>query len=74
MPSGVMERADCEVPEGGHGPRPGAGADGGAVFAVKGVADPVQGFDGPLAADEAGDGLRAGAGGVQAGDAERGHI
>jgi hypothetical protein len=32
----------------------------------------VQGLDGPLAADEPGDGPGAGAGGVQAGDAERG--
>jgi hypothetical protein len=57
VPSGQVEGADGEVSEGGHGPRPGAGADGGVVFAVKGVAQPVQGLDRPLAADEFGDGL-----------------
>jgi hypothetical protein len=34
----------------------------------------VQGLDGPLAADESGDGLGAGAGGVKAGDAEGGEV
>ena len=41
------------------------------VFAVEGVAEPVHELDRLLAADEAGDGREAGAGGVQAGDAER---
>ena len=37
-------------------PVPGAGADGEIVFAVEGVAEPVQGLDRLVAADEAGDG------------------
>src|SRR5258708_38789236 len=44
VPSGQVQGADGEVSEGGHGPRPGAGADGGVVFAVEGVADVVQGL------------------------------
>jgi hypothetical protein len=70
--------ARCKAPTArflrGHGSWPGAGANGGVVFAVEGVAEPVQGPDRPLAADQGGDGLRAGAGGVQAGDAEGGDV
>ena len=36
--------------------------------------EPVQRLDGPLAADEPGQAGRAGAGGGQAGDAERGDV
>jgi hypothetical protein len=71
---GQVQGSDGEVAEGGHGPWAGAGADGGVVVAVEGVAEPVQGLDGPLAADQGGDGLRAGAGGVEAGDAERSDV
>src|SRR5258707_8730503 len=39
VPSGQVQGADGEVSEGGHGPRPGAGADGGVVFAVERAAD-----------------------------------
>ena len=44
--------SSSENPERGHGPWPGAGADLGLVLAVEGVADLVQGPDGPLPADE----------------------
>ena len=49
VPPGQAQGSDGEVPEGGHGSWPGAGADGGVAFAVEGVA-PVQGLDRPLAA------------------------
>ena len=52
---------------------PGAGADGGVVFAVEGAAEPVQGLDRPLATDQGRrwpEGLARVA--SQAGDAERG--
>src|SRR5258708_38223231 len=75
MTSGQVEGSDGEVAEGGHGPWPGAGADLGMVFAVEGVAHPVDlVLDGPVAADNAGDRLGAGAGGVEAGDAEGGDV
>lgn len=62
MPSRQAQGSDGKVSEGGHGPGPGAGADGGAVFAVQGVV--VQGLDRPLATDQGGDGFGGGAGGV----------
>lgn len=37
-----------------RGAVPGAGADAGGAFAVDDVADVVQGFDAPVAADECG--------------------
>ncbi len=54
MPPGQVEGSDGEVPERGHGPRPGAGADLGLIFTIEGVAQPVQGLDRPLPADEPG--------------------
>ena len=36
--SGQVQGSDGELPQGGHGPRPGAGADGEVVFAVYFVA------------------------------------
>ena len=69
---GHAECADGEVSQRGHGPWPGAGPDLGLVFLVEGVADPVQGLDGPLLADVAGQGGGACLFRFRAGDAERG--
>src|SRR5258708_27755420 len=69
VPSGQVQGSDGEVSEGGHGAWPGAGADGGVVFAVEGVAEPVEGLDPTPAADQGGDGFRGAPGCVQAGDA-----
>ena len=58
--AGQMQGADSEVAEAGHDPGPGAGADSGVIFAVDGVAQPVQRLDAPMIFDEPGQVGRAG--------------
>ncbi len=65
----VQDRTADEV----HGERQGAGAAFGAILAEDGVEDPVIGvLDAPVIAVETEKGLRAGLGGREAGDQERG--
>jgi hypothetical protein len=66
--SGVAEDADGEVAEAGHGSGCVAGADLGCVLEVGDVADVVEGFNVPVAADVAGELVGAGLGGGEAGD------
>jgi hypothetical protein len=52
--SGQLQDSDGEVSQGGHDPQSVAGADLGGVLVVGDVADVVQGFDAPVAADPLG--------------------
>ena len=56
--AGQMQGADCEVAQAGHDAGSGAGADGGVVLAVDGVAQPVQRLDAPVVADQGGEAVR----------------
>lgn len=64
--AGQVQGADGEVAHAGHNPGSGVGAGSGVVFAVDGVAQPVQRFDAPMVADECGG---SGLVGAQVGDA-----
>jgi len=63
-----FEDGDAQVPQGGHDLGRAAGAYLGGVFAVGGVADVVDGFYLPVAADPSGELGRGGLAGGQAGD------
>jgi hypothetical protein len=63
-----LEDADGQVSEGGHGLGAVAGPDLGGVFGVGDVADVVQGFDLPVAADPGGELGGVSLAGGQAGD------
>ena len=65
---GHFQDPDGEVAQGGHDLGAAAGADLGGVFAVADVADVVQRFDLPVAADPGGELGGGGLAGVQAGD------
>ncbi len=58
--------------EGGHGAGSGSGVGGGVVFAVDGVAEPVQRLHAPVVVDETGRLVGAGAVGGEVGDPECG--
>ncbi|MGW3607111.1 hypothetical protein [Micromonospora sp. NPDC005161] len=66
--SGQAEQADRGVAQGGHHAGCVAGADAAGVFAVGGVADVMQDFDGPMSAQPVGQVGGAGLGGGQVRD------
>ena len=66
--AGEFEDRDGQVPQGGHDLGSVAGADLGGVFAVGEVADVVDGFYLPVAADPPGELAGSGLAGGQAGD------
>ncbi len=69
--AGLADEPDRQVTEGGHDARAGAGPDPGGILAERDIADPVDlVLYGPVATDVAGDVLRGGLAGVQAGDDE----
>src|SRR6185436_11651659 len=70
--AGQVQRADSEVAQAGHDARAGAGVGEGVVFAVDGVAQPVQRLHAPVVADQPRDIGRGSLGGVQVGDPECG--
>ena len=70
--AGEMECADSTVAQAGHDAGAGAGVGAGVVFAVDGVAQPVQRLHAPVVADQPGDIGRGGPVGVQVGDPECG--
>jgi hypothetical protein len=63
-----VEQADRDVSAGGHDPRSAAAVAGAGIFAVFGIADPVDRFDTPLAAGDLRQVRGPGAVLVQAGD------
>src|SRR5258707_4534107 len=72
--AGEAEGADGQVSQGCHDPWPGSGSDLRLVFLVKGVAEPVQRFDGPLPADMGGQGGRTETVPPSASDTQRGQL